>query len=233
LNYIGFHDLHHATLGLLTSVMISLLFSSFMWVVVGGLRPNHYAECNIQTDKIIPGKMLYNVREICASDAFNHFIQTPAFPSGHAANAFACWIFTFLYLNGKFKIWDDHSHQWKVFLFFVLPILMPIGIASSRYLDYHHNGSQVLFGSILGIVSGFIGYRLYYCSWFDNHTNHLATCFTWVSKSEFEARSSQLEEEKPWRETQSSLSSENNETVDNDQTGIQPTSRSTYQITNP
>jgi hypothetical protein len=81
LDHIDIHDLHHAILGLLTSVMISLIFSSFLWVVVGGLRPNHYAECIIQKDKIIPGKKMYTVKEICSPKAFQHVIQTTGFPS--------------------------------------------------------------------------------------------------------------------------------------------------------
>lgn len=88
LDYIDIHDLHHAILGLLASVMISLIFSSFLWIVVGGLRPNHYAECIIQKDKIIPGKKMYTVKEICSPKAFQHVIQTPGFPSGHAGKFF-------------------------------------------------------------------------------------------------------------------------------------------------
>jgi membrane-associated phospholipid phosphatase len=186
LEYIGFHDLHHAMLGLATAVLISLLITSFLWIVAPGLRPNFYAECKIQKDKIIAGKILYTISEICDPSSFKDLIVTPAFPSGHAANAFACWIYTFLYLNGKFKIWDNHSHAWKIFLCFGLPLLVPTGIAASRYTDYHHSGFQIIFGSVLGIIGAFAAYRLYFCAWFDNKYNHLATCFTWISQTEYQ-----------------------------------------------
>jgi hypothetical protein len=44
-------------------------------------------------------------------------------------------------------------------------------------------------------MTAFIGYRLYFCSSFDNRINHLPTCTKWMSKSENEERKTVINDE--------------------------------------
>jgi membrane-associated phospholipid phosphatase len=94
------------------------------------------------------------------------FANTPGFPSGHASNAFAGWIFVFFYIGAKTNIWQSSlAHPWK-WLFMIGFLIFPVWIASTRVVDHFHFVSQVLTGGFIGITCAIIGYGTNYCSFF-------------------------------------------------------------------
>ena len=98
-----------------------------------------------------------------------------SFPSGHSATAFCGFTFMALYLCGKIHMWSVQQgyiqgstkpkllqgNLWKI-LFVCLPILAASLIAVSRTRDYHHNYSDIVAGSALGVFSACIVYFSYF-----------------------------------------------------------------------
>jgi len=62
--------------------------------------------------------------------------------------------------------------QWKLLLF-VLPWLIAAILAASKVLDYWHHWSDVVAGSLLGILAAHMAYRMMYRGVYDNRVNHI------------------------------------------------------------
>lgn len=69
-----------------------------------------------------------------------------SFPSGHTAASFAS--VTALYLTGQKRLWK-------------ITLVLACLIAVSRLYLYVHYPTDVLGGMLLGIVSGYLGYKIY------------------------------------------------------------------------
>jgi len=92
-----------------------------------------------------------------------------SFPSGHSSFAFATFVFTFLYLSAKLRVFvknrqknlNDSFWIWK-FLFVVTLLIVPTCLGISRTCDYHHHWQDVTVGSILGTIMAIFIYLQYY-----------------------------------------------------------------------
>lgn len=94
-----------------------------------------------------------------------------SFPSGHASTSFSGMTFLSLYLFGKTRVFSEHSGAtFPKLLGCISPFFVAAFISVSRTMDYHHNFSDILAGAVIGVLSGFLGYFLYYPSLFAPHS---------------------------------------------------------------
>ncbi|KAG2373231.1 hypothetical protein C9374_012334 [Naegleria lovaniensis] len=204
------HDTHHMLLGYIQSLCFSMLFMMFFWFFYPDYRPSFLQECNPIAAKVqalqnertnhFNTVVYYLPHEICSQPEKYRGMKvnnTPAFPSGHAANLFAVWIFLLLYVFAKTKALSlaqdrnrqDHrngtltSTARRGILFFpfvallILACLIWIGVFS-RVLDYQHTWTQVIVGTIIGVLCGIIVYMYKYGSLF-GHNSHIPLYYYW------------------------------------------------------
>lgn len=96
-----------------------------------------------------------------------------SFPSGHSTAAFSGFVFLFLWMNAKLKVWGNYqtSFWWLALLF--APLLGAVLSAGSLSVDQAHNWYDILAGSVIGTVFAFASYRILYASIFDWRYNHI------------------------------------------------------------
>lgn len=56
-------------------------------------------------------------------------------------------------------------------LFTLAPVLLATYLTSTLVLGYHHNGYDVIFGTLIGIVTAVLGYRMVFMSVHDARWN--------------------------------------------------------------
>ncbi|CAG8500600.1 2042_t:CDS:2 [Paraglomus occultum] len=152
-------DLYHMVTGHATSVAFSLVFTSLFWITVGshlGLRPYFLTKCQPDVHRLSPD-IIYYTADICTQPLKKFDFQ--GFPSGHASNAFAGWVFFVLYLNSKLKPWNGTAYVWKG-LVLTLPLALATWVALTRVRDFRHFPFQIILGSLIGIASAILSYRL-------------------------------------------------------------------------
>ncbi|PYH46173.1 phosphatase PAP2 family protein [Aspergillus saccharolyticus JOP 1030-1] len=124
--------------------------------------------------------------EICRNQARELAVDGfSSFPSGHSSFAFAGLTYLTLWLCTKLSIGfpylahsplsPDLQKQERstirkqgaappVYLLVIVfvPLAVAFFIAASRWFDYRHHGFDIIFGSVMGIVFAWIGFRLYH-----------------------------------------------------------------------
>lgn len=112
-------------------------------------------------------------RTICTGDPDQIDDSLESFPSGHSTAAFAGFVFLYLYLNAKLKVWSNyHPAMWKLLATYA-PILGATLIAGALTIDEFHNWYDCLAGAIIGTVMAFSAYRMVYASIWDWRINHI------------------------------------------------------------
>jgi diacylglycerol diphosphate phosphatase/phosphatidate phosphatase len=112
-------------------------------------------------------------RTICTGDKDEIDDSLESFPSGHSTAAFAGFVFLYLYLNAKLKVWSNyHPAMWKLIVTYA-PILGATLIAGALTIDEFHNWYDCLAGAIIGTVMAFSSYRMVYASIWDWRVNHI------------------------------------------------------------
>lgn len=166
-------------LGLLYSLLTAAVFQVFLKWLIGGLRPHFLAVCKpvlpegpaVQTGSGF-GQIMYQ-RDICTGDRKEINDSLESFPSGHSTAAFAGFVFLYLYLNAKLKVWSNyHPALWKLVVIYA-PILGATLIAGSLTIDEYHNWYDIVAGGIIGTVMAFSAYRMVYASVWDFRFNHI------------------------------------------------------------
>ena len=115
---------------------------------------------------------MYN-REICTGDKDEIDDSLESFPSGHTTAAFAGFVFLFIYLNAKLKVWSNyHPAYWKLIVTY-MPILAAVLIGGALTIDEFHNWYDVVAGAIIGTMMAFSSYRMVYASVWDFRCNHI------------------------------------------------------------
>ncbi|KAL0477531.1 PA-phosphatase related-family protein [Acrasis kona] len=174
------HDLHHAVLGLAASLSFAFFFSTFLWVVVGGLRPDFLERCNpnmnivnslkTQRTKAYSSDVYFRQSEICQSyfnNVWSFGTYSPAFPSATASSAMAGWFFAMLYIGGKTNTWRlSLGHFWKFLPFVFFPMCSMLAVSLTRIRDNSNSWYDVCMGWVIGLVTSLVSYRLHYCSIF-------------------------------------------------------------------
>ncbi|KAL8408534.1 hypothetical protein RB594_007099 [Gaeumannomyces avenae] len=185
----SFWDLNNAIMGLLYSLITSALFQVTIKWLIGGLRPNFLSVCNPDTSLASRpggnrtglegtgyGGIMYTY-EVCRGDGNGDlsgvFNSLESFPSGHTTAAFAGFVYLYLYLNAKLKVFSNyHPSMWKLALTYA-PILGATLIGGSLTVDQSHNWYDIVAGGIIGTIFALSSYRTVYAAIWDWHINHI------------------------------------------------------------
>ena len=149
------------TLGAFCGIMFGLGISEFATNVVkyyvGRLRPNFYNLCEFDIQTLQ-----------CTAELANQYQARKSFPSGHSSLSFTGLTFVVLYLFGRFGVcnmvkapfYSFHTRR-ALFLLCTLPWSLALWIAASRSVDNWHHPSDIISGSLLGIVCATISYHMW------------------------------------------------------------------------
>ncbi|KAI8625518.1 phosphatidic acid phosphatase type 2/haloperoxidase [Xylariaceae sp. FL1651] len=182
----SFWDVNNGIIGLLYSLISAAVFQVFLKFLIGGLRPHFLAVCkpDISLAKNGAGvvgspynaagfNQIYYTREICTGDTKLINDSLESFPSGHTTAAFAGFVYLYLYLNAKLKVFANyHPAMWKMIVIYI-PILGAVLIGGALTIDEFHNWYDVLAGAIIGTIMAFSAYRMVYASIWDWRWNHV------------------------------------------------------------
>jgi diacylglycerol diphosphate phosphatase/phosphatidate phosphatase len=144
----SFWDVNNAIIGLLYSLITAAVFQVFLKWLIGGLRPHFLTVCKpvIPNNGIGTGngfKQIMYDRSICSGDRNSIDDSLESFPSGHSTAAFAGFIFLYLYLNAKLKVFSNHHPaMWKLVATYA-PVLGATLIAGTLTIDEYHNWYDV------------------------------------------------------------------------------------------
>ncbi|KAH8684033.1 phosphatidic acid phosphatase type 2/haloperoxidase [Ilyonectria robusta] len=176
----SFWDLNNAVIGLLYSLISAAVFQVFVKWLIGGLRPHFLDVCkpdvSLANDQGYNKKgylQLYYTKEICTGDPDQIDDSLEAFPSGHTTAAFAGFIYLYLYLNAKLKVFSNyHPAMWKLIAIYA-PVLGAVLIGGALTIDKFHNWYDVVAGAIIGTMMAFSAYRMTYAAVWDWRFNHI------------------------------------------------------------
>lgn len=154
------------------------IFAFLKWLI-GGLRPHFLAVCMPDVTRIknqydsTGYKQIMFTRDICTGDEDTIDDSLESFPSGHTTAAFAGFVFLYLYLNAKLKVFSNyHPALWKLIAIYT-PILGAVLIGGALTIDEFHNWYDILAGAIIGTMFAFSAYRMTYASIWDWRFNHI------------------------------------------------------------
>lgn len=177
----SFWDVNNGVIGLLYSLISAAVFQVFVKWLIGGLRPHFLDVCKPDVSKAVKNgslnmkgyQQLYFTPDICTGDQKEINDSLESFPSGHTTAAFAGFVFLYLYLNAKLKVFANyHPAMWKLIAIYA-PVLGATLIGGALTIDKYHNWYDVVAGAIIGTVMAFSGYRMTYAAIWDWRFNHI------------------------------------------------------------
>jgi diacylglycerol diphosphate phosphatase / phosphatidate phosphatase len=182
----SFWDVNNAVIGLLYSLITAAVFQVFLKWLIGGLRPHFLTVCKPDPSLASNGegivragynaagfKDIYYTREICTGDDKEINDSLESFPSGHTTAAFAGFIYLYLYLNAKLKVFSNyHPAMWKLVVIY-MPVLGAVLIGGALTIDEFHNWYDVFAGAVIGTMMAFSAYRTTYAAIWDFRFNHI------------------------------------------------------------
>jgi membrane-associated phospholipid phosphatase len=166
----SFWDVNNATIGLFYALITAAVFQVFVKWLIGGLRPHFLAVCKPDVTGLQVGngyrQIMYD-RKICTGDESEINDSLESMPSGHTTAAFAGFVFLYLYLNAKLKVFSNyHPAMWKLIVLY-MPILGAVLIGGALTIDEYHNWYDVFAGAVIGTTMAFSAYRMVYASVWD------------------------------------------------------------------
>lgn len=173
----SFWDFNNAVLGLLYSLITAALFQVVIKWLIGGLRPHFLDVCdpdpNLMNSNGEGFQKLYFRPDICRGDKKLINDALESFPSGHTTAAFAGFVYLYLYLNAKLKVFSNyHPSLWKLALLYS-PILVAVLIGGALTIDEYHNWYDIFAGAAVGTVMAFSSYRMTFAAIWDWRFNHI------------------------------------------------------------
>jgi len=150
------HEIHHGVLSWLEALSLNSIVTESIKYFCGRHRPDYFSRIqnpDISDFEILNGSL--------------------SFPSGHTSASFAATVFLFWYLCGKTKVFKQG--HFIVLLFIGIPIYLAIWIAITRIHDFKHNYSDIIAGSMIGILSATLCYFLNFKSVFSKHSGEPKT----------------------------------------------------------
>ncbi|OAA45456.1 phosphatidic acid phosphatase beta [Metarhizium rileyi] len=177
-------DANNAIMGTLWSISLGTLFQVIIKQLIGGFRPYFLDVCqpDVSLAKThnrtgwngVGYQQVMYTTEICTQrDTSLLKDAITSFPSGHSTAAFAGFVYLFLWLNAKLKVWADHKPAFWKLLVTMSPLLAAVMIACSLTIDAAHNWYDIVGGSIIGIVMALASYRSTYAAVLDWRFNHV------------------------------------------------------------
>jgi diacylglycerol diphosphate phosphatase/phosphatidate phosphatase len=150
-------QLHHALLGLFMSLGFCNTLTCLLKLMIGRPRPDFLARC---FDNVIPDPIPWERPgyPACTGDPFVIAEGRRSFPSGHSSISFSSMWYLTLFLINYLDTFDEDGHPWKLFVA-CLPSCGALFVAGSRVSDYWHHPTDVLAGSLLGILVAWISYK--------------------------------------------------------------------------
>lgn len=110
---------------------------------------------------------------VCTGDRNQINDSLESMPSGHTTAAFAGFVYLYLYLNAKLKVFSNYLPAlWKLIAIYA-PILGACLIGGALTIDEFHNWYDILAGSVIGTIFAFSAYRMMYASVWDFRFNHI------------------------------------------------------------
>ncbi|KAL6300545.1 phosphatidic acid phosphatase type 2/haloperoxidase [Sparassis latifolia] len=161
-------DLHNSVLGLALSLSMTGVITQFVKMTVGRPRPDLIARCIPAAGAVDPPYGLATVTICTQTNKAMLKDGWMSFPSGHSSLSFAGLGFLAFYLSGKLHLFDHRGCAPKAWLA-LTPLSGAALVAISRTMDYRHHATDVLAGSLLGIIVAYFSYRQYYPSLASEH----------------------------------------------------------------
>jgi membrane-associated phospholipid phosphatase len=155
------------------TMVIALLIPAIVWCFYPSLRPNFYAVCNPNPSLMQPINGIWYTISICQNKI--SLSDLDGFPSGHASTAWSAWLFVSFYLWARLKPFDYTAHLWKAIIVFLLPLILVVWECITRLTDYYHSPIQIFWGSIVGIIGVFFGYRMNHLGYPWSRFGHITT----------------------------------------------------------
>lgn len=161
------------------AALLNLLITEIIKISAGRPRPDYFNRCfpsvnltdssaiHQKIDSLSPMNFACEVSSLegGTSPYSTRFIKDgrKSFPSGHSSFSWMVFTFTSLYVWGKTKAFTKNfRHESYRFVSGFVFLIFPLFVSISRTQDYRHHWQDVLVGSIIGILSSYIAYRLYY-----------------------------------------------------------------------
>jgi membrane-associated phospholipid phosphatase len=180
----SFWDFNNSVLGLLYSLILGSLFQVVIKQLIGGFRPIFLDVCRPDISRAathnVTGlngvgfhQIMYTV-EVCTNpdkQALKNAMTS--FPSGHATTAFAAYVFLFLWMNAKLKVWANFQASFYWLAALLAPLLGATLMAACLTVDQAHNWYDVCAGVVIGTIVAFMVYRLLYAAVWDWRYNHI------------------------------------------------------------
>ena len=184
------NDVIDTFLALSLAVVITQVVTNLGKVAVGRPRPDFFNRCFPEIDLTDPmqiedqlnEKTTYQVPIDCSAGE-NFFVNHTfydyseedykkliksgrrSFPSGHTSNAFTVGTFMALFIWGKTRTFTKFGNKqgWKLFLG-ITPLLLAAFVGISRLQDNRHHVEDVFAGAIIGVISTYYAYKVYFPS---------------------------------------------------------------------
>ncbi|KAH6915942.1 lipid phosphate phosphatase 1 [Coprinopsis sp. MPI-PUGE-AT-0042] len=158
LNWSPMHFVH-GMLALVSTRLLNSLVTNFLKNRVGRLRPDFLARC--QWDVIL---------EACTGKENAVLEGRRSFPSGHSSSAFSGMFFLSLVLAGQSAAWCFNarsrpwwaSSRWARLFISLAPLGWAFHVALTRVEDYRHHKEDVVAGGLIGALSAFACYTVYW-----------------------------------------------------------------------
>lgn len=155
--YKSIWDAHNALLGFVLAHALTVTATTIIKVCVGRPRPDLIDRCQPRPGAANAPVYGLATDAICTADYGDGF---RSFPSGHASAAFAGLTFLALFLAAKTHL-RRSPHALAVWIV-ITPLMAATLVAISRTMDYRHHATDVIAGSLLGLLIAYASYRLYY-----------------------------------------------------------------------
>ncbi|KAK9374256.1 phosphatidic acid phosphatase type 2/haloperoxidase [Lipomyces chichibuensis] len=157
-------ELNCGILGLALSITMTIVITTTLKAIVGRPRPDAIDRCQPAAGSIDGYPYGLSSVDICTQTDRSVLEEGwRSWPSGHSSTAFAGLFYLSLYWAGKLSLYDNKGEVWKTAMV-MFPTLGAGAIATSRLLDHRHHGTDVLSGSLLGVGTAWMAYRLYFPS---------------------------------------------------------------------
>lgn len=151
---------HRLMVALMCAISLELFVVSSIKNVASVARPDIISRCelkSLQDSRSTVGLSFCNQHdEQILYEGFR------SFPSGHSSIVFASSTVQSLYSMAVLNLNDHNGFAWKFIFCILYPLTIALVISFSRVSDNRHRVSDVLAGSIIGIISGISAYTFYF-----------------------------------------------------------------------
>lgn len=132
---------------------LAIFVTAFLRYMLPEARPYFLTKC-APTDGRVSGWLLDG--DFCSNVMARHDVQS--FPSGHTSLVWASWMYVILVLSYITATFDRKGGFWKLILFFLLPLLIPLWMSLDRIRSGHHASTDVFMGLAIGLLASVVGF---------------------------------------------------------------------------